>query len=104
MLIELHQELINRDLCPNSKIGDQRDLTELDKYLGFLPGQAQRGEQSAEAKIVRLGDGWCLEITGPEELVRHIPEQLRHTSWYDGAIPLGSNMVVIRCALDLGSR
>lgn len=104
-LIGLHQELVDRGLCPESKIGDQRDFTELDKYLEFLPRSSQEKGSSLEAKIVCLppnGERW-LEITGLEAMVSDIPEQLKGASWFDTARPIGSAAVTIRCLLNLNA-
>ena len=91
-LIGLHQELADRGLCPDAKIGDQRDLTELDKYLEFLPerpcrsvvghlrdsNEVEMEGHSIDTKMFRiLPDGtWRLEISGTEELIADIARQL----------------------------
>lgn len=92
VLCKLHQELVDRGLCPHAERGKDRDITGLDKYLEFLPerpcrtivghlcssSEVEMEGHGIDTKMVRwLPEGtWILEITGTEELVADIAKQL----------------------------
>lgn len=48
VLINLHQELVDRGPCANARVGHQRDLTDLGQYLQLLPGglKKERGRRT----------------------------------------------------------
>ncbi len=48
VLINLHQELVDRGMCANARVGHRRDLTELGQYLRLLPEgpQGERGRRT----------------------------------------------------------
>ena len=97
ILLRLYYALGDKGFCPEINRADQPDLTKLHKYLEFLPRPPQ--EDRLRAEIVQIEDRWYLEITGTEKVVRDIPDQLKEGSWFDGAIPVGSSLAIIRCPL-----